>query len=578
MLCESSLAGQPEAQDSRAELFEAIGHPTRIKILQVLHDEPRGFADLKRAVGVESSGNMSFHLTKLRDLVRTAADGNYVLTDDGREALWSVGNITGTRNIAGPGLHITRTGRTRGRILTSLLVVALLLISGAAVFQQNQIATLEAQVKSQQGQIGLYVNQAHPFTSGQGASLVLGQRDFSEFSSKPAISQSGMYNPNQVLFDSLGNLWVVDTFNNRILEFEPPFSNGMDASLAIGQKSFTTAIASTANGGFGGGIEVIGSFGPSGAAFDHSGDLWVADYGNHRVLEFKPPFATGMNASVVIGQKNFTAAIAQTSRDGLDSPTKPVFDSSDNLWVLDSKNNRVLEFEPPFSNGMNASIVIGHLNFDASQALTTQSGLNCWRGDLAIDSSGNVWVGDILNVRILEFKPPFSNGMSASFVLGQPDFTTNAVSPSLGSFLSNQPFQEHLAFGLATVFDPAGNLWTSYTGRLLEFTPPFSSAMRASLEIGQPDYTSFAWVGGQNGIPGPGIPGFDSSGNLWVPDRDNNRVLEFATASPASNSLGLHEVAQPFWQSPYIAVVPPALAISVVMALVLLRVRRKPKD
>ncbi len=187
------------------------------------------------------------------------------------------------------------------------------------------------------------MSQAHPFTSGQGASLVLGQKDFSEFSSQPAISQSGMHNPDQVLFDSAGNLWVVDTFNDRVLQFEPPFSNGMDASLVIGQKSFTTAISSTAQDGFGGGIQVLGIFGPSGAAFNHSGDLWVADYGNHRVLEFKPPFATGMNASVVVGQKNFTTAIAQASRDGLDSPTKPAFDSSDNLWVLDSKNNRVLE-------------------------------------------------------------------------------------------------------------------------------------------------------------------------------------------------------------------------------------------
>ncbi|MGA1976067.1 MAG: winged helix-turn-helix domain-containing protein [Conexivisphaerales archaeon] len=39
---------------SRAELFEALGHPIRIKILHALQDGPLGFADLKRKVGIES--------------------------------------------------------------------------------------------------------------------------------------------------------------------------------------------------------------------------------------------------------------------------------------------------------------------------------------------------------------------------------------------------------------------------------------------------------------------------------------------------------------------------------------------
>ncbi len=39
-----------------AELFEAISHPERIKILKILEKKPASFASLKRQLGIESSG------------------------------------------------------------------------------------------------------------------------------------------------------------------------------------------------------------------------------------------------------------------------------------------------------------------------------------------------------------------------------------------------------------------------------------------------------------------------------------------------------------------------------------------
>lgn len=77
----------------RAEAFDVIGHPTRIRILQSLDKKSLTFSDLKRLVGIESSGHMSFHLGKLKDLVKTTPDGTYVLTDDGREALRIIGEM-----------------------------------------------------------------------------------------------------------------------------------------------------------------------------------------------------------------------------------------------------------------------------------------------------------------------------------------------------------------------------------------------------------------------------------------------------------------------------------------------------
>jgi ArsR family transcriptional regulator, arsenate/arsenite/antimonite-responsive transcriptional repressor len=78
---------QDSFNEARAELFEALGHPMRIKILEALEAQPMGFAELKKHVDIESSGHLQFHLRKLGSLVRGSESGTYALTDDGREAL-----------------------------------------------------------------------------------------------------------------------------------------------------------------------------------------------------------------------------------------------------------------------------------------------------------------------------------------------------------------------------------------------------------------------------------------------------------------------------------------------------------
>jgi DNA-binding transcriptional ArsR family regulator len=76
--------------DDPAELFEAISHPERIKILKILKDEPCSFASLKRKLGISSSGNLDYHLKKLGQLVAAREDGKYIVTDVGKEALLSI--------------------------------------------------------------------------------------------------------------------------------------------------------------------------------------------------------------------------------------------------------------------------------------------------------------------------------------------------------------------------------------------------------------------------------------------------------------------------------------------------------
>ena len=56
----------------------------------------------------------------------------------------------------------------------------------------------------------------------------------------------------------------------------------------------------------------------------------------------------------VLGQPNFTSSAVNTTQNGMYAPDGVAFDASGNLYVVESNNNRVTMFVPPFSNGMNA--------------------------------------------------------------------------------------------------------------------------------------------------------------------------------------------------------------------------------
>ena len=270
---------------------------------------------------------------------------------------------------------------------------------------------------------------------------------------------------------------------------------------------------------------------PSQYAVDNWGNLYVSDTGNCRVLQFAPPFTDGEAATVVIGQPDAnTSCGAVASASTLGKTGGLGFDQSGNLWVADAGNNRVLRFKAPFTTGETADVVIGQPDFATSDCLAppTAAAL-CGPIGVAFDANNDLWVADSRNNRVLEYKSPKKNP-NANVELGQPA-GPNAFSsdtPNTGGVSASSLY---VPTGIA--FDWDNRLWVADTenSRVLRFKASYQNGNPANLVLGQANFTSYLV---NLGTPTASTLSFpqgividDPDGNVWVGDTLNNRTLEF---------------------------------------------------
>ena len=136
-----------ESDRQRAEVFDALGHPTRIAILKALQEGAVGFAELKKKTSIESSGHLQHHLNKLDGLIKTDEYGKYCLSDQGKDALVTVQTVehaSATKETLDKNPHLK--GKTGLKSVAILLTALLIASSALAVFEYSQIATLQKEV------------------------------------------------------------------------------------------------------------------------------------------------------------------------------------------------------------------------------------------------------------------------------------------------------------------------------------------------------------------------------------------------------------------------------------------------
>ena len=194
--------------------------------------------------------------------------------------------------------------------------------------------------------------------------------------------------------------------------------------------------------------------------FDALGNLWVPDRGNCRAVRFDPPFATNMDASVVLGQANFTSKVfGGGTQNGLSYPAGVFAQPNGNIWVADTNVHRTLRYDAPISSGMNANLVLGQSDFTGISNVLNASGTNAPKA-VCVDIYGNAWVIDSY-CRALRYTAPLSSGMASTKVLGQADFTSSTGNrggtPGRNTLLTGSGY-------LGMILDQDENLWIADTG------------------------------------------------------------------------------------------------------------------
>ena len=368
------------------------------------------------------------------------------------------------------------------------------------------------------------------------ATQVIGQPDFTTSGLRPASADS--FRSDATALDTARHrLFVADDANYRVLVFGLDAQNGTvnsTASYVLGKPNFTSS-------GFSSGAAGMGP--PVGLAFDAVNNrLFVSDWQHCRVMVFELSggLSNGMAAAHVLGAPSLTAdgCDVYLGRADFEDPFGLAFDpSSELLYVTDDTVARVLVFNvnpATFTNGENASYVIGQPDFDSSNYSVSRNGLSVPES-LAVDAPGHrLFVADSYSARrvLVYDTSALSNGMNASFVLGEPDFTSSSGGGSN-----------------ANSFDPIGLVYDSpgqrlfvedgSIARVLSFdTSSISNGMNATGVIGESDPSA-----GGNPCEGTSstqlcsLDGFDDAydpaqNQLYVSDRGNNRVLVFKPPRP----------------------------------------------
>lgn len=303
-----------------------------------------------------------------------------------------------------------------------------------------------------------------------------------------------LYFPRGIAVDASGNITFADLYNQRIRRIT---SAGNISTIA-------------GNGLFGFGGDGGSAFSaqlnqPSAAVKDASGNLWIADTGNHRLRKISPDGVV----STALGDGNANAS-------GLSFPAALAIDPTGNLFIADTGNNRIRQVAP---DG-------GVTNLSITPALRNPAGL-------ATDAQGNLYIADTGNHVVLKRTPsgdvttliPYEAGLNSPYGLAVDTlgnlyvadlYNQRVVRRSAGGELSvvMEPRQNGFPVGVAV--DGTGILYVTYYGQHELYSKAPGAVPQRLL--------------GKDSLYFPQGLALTTSGELLISDTGNNRVVKITLA------------------------------------------------
>jgi len=311
--------------------------------------------------------------------------------------------------------------------------------------------------------------------------------------------------PAGLAFDSAGNLYVVDTLNSTIRKITPA---GVVTTLAG-----TPGVVGSANG-----TGTSASFSsPWDIAVDSSGNLVVADSGNHTIRKITPAGVV----TTLAGSPGSTGSVDDTGAAArFSTPLGLAIDSAGNIYVADNGNHTIRKITPA---GV-VTTLAGSPGLAGDQDGTGANASFNTPNDLAINGAGNLFVttgvGTIREVTVAGV---------VTTVAGQPwDLSTVDGTGTNARF--NNP-------GKLTV-DGSGNLYvTEADSHCIRKITPAMVVTTIAGTVGASGSTDGVGPGALFNFP-DGLAA-DASGNLLVADTVNGTLRKIASNGTVTTLAGI---------------------------------------
>jgi len=187
-------------------------------------------------------------------------------------------------------------------------------------------------------------------------------------------------NPSGIAFDAAGNLYIADTDNHRIRRVD-------------GVTGIITTVAGTGVRGYSGDNQqatLAKINNPYHIAVDALGDLFIADGGNHRVR--RVDVITGIITTIAgTGNPGYNGDDQLATSADLQDPRGVAIDTAGNLYIADYGNHRVRIVNP--AGVIQTFAGNGKYGFSGDGSLATAASLKGPTG-LGRDAAGNIYIAD----------------------------------------------------------------------------------------------------------------------------------------------------------------------------------------
>ncbi len=223
----------------------------------------------------------------------------------------------------------------------------------------------------------------------------------------------GFRNIEGIATDSKGNVYVSDVYNQWVMKITPSGTITKYAGYPI--------VTIYGSGGDGGPATAAYLYFPNGLAVDSIGNLFIADYGNHKIRKVDTfGIITTVAGDGTTGP--YTSGVAATAT-GMNSPTYVALDRTGNLYITDQGSNHIYMVNTAgITNNFAGNGTIG---FSADGIAATAAEISIPLG-ISTDNAGNVYFCDAYNYRVRKINNSgvistlSGNGTSAYYGDGGP--------------------------------------------------------------------------------------------------------------------------------------------------------------